>query len=134
MSKEAAKKLIKEIQTSEELKAKIAGITDKDELVKKAVEAGYDVTIEDLAAAEKEMKAKTAAKNDELSADELESAAGGLWFSDETARDGHEFYCSISYHDMNYQVENKDYCKDSYICSAGRVYKCDYQMYGYSSP
>ena len=44
MSKESAKKLISELQTNEELKAKIAGITDPAELTKKAVEAGYDVT------------------------------------------------------------------------------------------
>ena len=42
MSKESAKKLIAELQTNEELKAKIAGITDIAELTKKAVEAGYD--------------------------------------------------------------------------------------------
>ena len=40
MSKETAKKLIAEMQTNEELKAKTAGITDKDALVKMAVEAG----------------------------------------------------------------------------------------------
>jgi len=37
MSKETAKKLIAELQTNEELKAKIAGITAPAEMVKKAV-------------------------------------------------------------------------------------------------
>jgi len=46
MSKETARKLIAELQTSEELRAKIEGITDPEALAKKAVEAGYDVTIE----------------------------------------------------------------------------------------
>ena len=44
MSKEIAKKLIAELQTNAELKAKIAGITDPAEMVKKACrryERGY---------------------------------------------------------------------------------------------
>jgi len=45
MSKETAKKLIAELQTNEDLKAKVAGITDPTELLKIANEAGYDVTI-----------------------------------------------------------------------------------------
>ena len=62
MSKETAKKLIAELQTNEELKAKIAGITEPAEMVKAAVEAGYDVTLEDLLEAEKEYRAETAKK------------------------------------------------------------------------
>ena len=67
MSKETAKKLIAELQTNKKLQAKIEGINDPEELVKKAVEAGYDVTAEDLEVAEKKMKAEIAVKNDELS-------------------------------------------------------------------
>ena len=64
MSKETAKKLLTELQTSEELQAKIRGITDPVELAKKAVEAGYDVTLEELIEAEKELRAgKIAARN-----------------------------------------------------------------------
>ena len=44
MSKETAQKLITELQTNKELKAKIKGITDTEQLVKAAVDAGYDVT------------------------------------------------------------------------------------------
>ena len=56
MSKEIAKKLIAELQTNEELKAKIVGIEDRTELVKKAVEMGYDVTLDELMEAEKEYR------------------------------------------------------------------------------
>ena len=111
MSKETAKKLIEELQTNEELQAKIAGITDPEELAKKAVEAGYDVTVEDLVEAEKEMKAKTAARNDELSADELESAAGGRFWGGEEDSDGHELICKLSYHDYKWMKENNQWCK-----------------------
>ena len=53
MSMETAKKLIADLQTNEDFKAKISGITDPTELVKKAVEAGYDVTLDEVAEAEK---------------------------------------------------------------------------------
>jgi predicted ribosomally synthesized peptide with nif11-like leader len=115
MSKETAKKLIEELQTNEELQAKVEGITDPEELAKKAVEAGYDVTVEDLVEAEKEMKAKTAARNDELSADELESAAGGNVWRAEDASDGHELLCHLSYHDYGWMEEHNEWCKsDTY--------------------
>ena len=117
MSKEAAKRLIFEMFTNKELRAKTAGITDKEELVKKAVEAGYDVTLDDILEADKEMKAEIAAKNDELSADELESAAGGEFFLCDTARDGHEFSCLVSYHHDDYQKEEHDWCDKSYNCN-----------------
>ena len=114
MSKETAKKLITELQTNEELKKKVDGIAEPEELVKKAVEAGYDVTLEELEAAEKEIKAELASKNDELSADELEAAAGGhLWKADE-ASDGHELICAISYHKAGWIIEHNEYCK-SYL-------------------
>ncbi len=115
MSKETAKKLIAELQTNEELQAKIAGITDKDELVKKAVEAGYDVTLEEMIEAEHEFRAEMAQKSDELTADELEGAAGGdMWMSDD-ARDGHEIACKTSYHGEGYQKEKSDWCSKRYI-------------------
>ena len=116
MSKETAKKLIAELQTNEELKAKTAGITDKDELVKMAVEAGYDVTLEEMTEAEKVFRAEMAQKSDELSAAELESAAGGGLFMNETAPDGHEYDCVTSYHDFGYQTSRQEYCKDKYYC------------------
>ena len=116
MSKEIAKKLITELQTNTELKAKIAGIEDKDELVKIAVQNGYDITLEEMTEAEKEFRAEMAKKSDELSADELESAAGGgLWTSEE-AKDGHEFDCSISYHQYSYQKESGEWCKSASWC------------------
>ncbi|MBO6228980.1 MAG: Nif11-like leader peptide family RiPP precursor [Ruminiclostridium sp.] len=121
MSKETAKKLIAELQTSEELRAQIAGITDPAEMVKKAVEAGYDVTLEDMLAAEKEYRTELAVKSDELTMDELEGAAGGrMWFS-EYSNDGQEFFCSVCYHDEEYQRQNNEYCKYEYYCAVTNV-------------
>ena len=113
MSKESAKKLISELQTNEELKAKIAGITDIAELTKKAVEAGYDVTEVELIEAEKEQRAAQAAKTDDkLSLDDLEAAAGGP--------DGHEMGCAACYHHYDWQEENGIWCSKSWYCSHGR--------------
>ena len=117
MSKEIAKKLIAELQTNEELQAKIAGIKEKDELVKIAVQNGYDVTLEEMLAAEKEYRAELASKTDELSADELEGAAGGKWSDHEDAKDGHELNCLASYHDYGYQKDNNEWCKDRFYCA-----------------
>ena len=124
MSKETAKKLIAELQTSEELKAKIAGITDKDELVKIAVQNGYDVTLEEMLEAEKEFRAEMAQKSDELSADELEGAAGGTWWFNDKNKDGKEFACGYCELDYEYQKEHNEWCKDNYWC-ADKFYRED---------
>ena len=117
MSKESAKKLISELQTNEELKAKIAGITDVAELTKKAVEAGYDVTEAELIEAEKEFRKAQAAKTDEkLSLDDLEAAAGGMFYKGEEAPDGHEMGCLSSYHGKDWSKENNIWCKLEYYC------------------
>ena len=115
MSKETAKKLIAELQTNEELEKKVEGITDPEQLVKIAVEAGYDVTLEDLEAAEKEFRKELAGKTDELTTDELESAAGGnMWQADE-ASDGHELVCMLSYHHKDWKLEHNEWCKEKYV-------------------
>ncbi|MBO6228979.1 MAG: Nif11-like leader peptide family RiPP precursor [Ruminiclostridium sp.] len=122
MSKETAKKLIAEMQTNEELRAKIAGITEPAEMVKKAVEAGYDVTLEELIAAEKEFRAEMAQKSDELTMDELEGAAGGqYWQADESSKDGREFNCAISYHGADYQAKTGENCNVRWYCQNTNV-------------
>ena len=121
MSKESAKKLIAELQTNEELKAKIAGITDVAELTKKAVEAGYDVTEAELIEAEKEQRGAQAAKTDEkLSLDDLDAVAGGGFWTGDNAPDGHEMGCAACYHHYDWQEENGIWCSKSWYCSHGR--------------
>ena len=121
MSKETAKKLIAELQTNEELAGKVAGITDPAEMVKKAVEAGYDVTLEEMTEAEKEFRAEMAKKSDELSAEELEGAAGGgIWFSEEDP-DGNEYGCAICNLGYDDQKEYGDWCKQSHYCDKNNI-------------
>ncbi|MBO6302911.1 MAG: Nif11-like leader peptide family natural product precursor [Ruminiclostridium sp.] len=116
MSKETAKKLIAELQTNEELKAKITGITDPAEMVKIAASAGYDVTVEEMLEAEKEFKAERSQKT-KLSVDEIESVAGGEMWTSETAKDGHELSCAFSYHHYDYQKDENEWCKETHYCS-----------------
>ena len=115
MSKKTAKKLIAELQTNEELKAKIEGIADPAELVKAAADAGYDVTVEEMAAAEKEYRAEQAHKT-KLSVEELDTVAGGAVWKGEDAPDGHEMGCEISYHHYSYQEETGTWCDINYYC------------------
>ena len=128
MSKETAKKLIAELQTNEELKAKIAGIEDKDELVKIAVQNGYDVTLEEMTEAEKEFRAGLAAKTDELTADELEAVAGGKWWLAEKNKDGKEFHCGLSNLTYKDQKESGEWCKENYWCAQNNKNRDDYQL------
>ncbi|MBO6228988.1 MAG: Nif11-like leader peptide family RiPP precursor [Ruminiclostridium sp.] len=121
MSKEIAKKLIAELQTNEELKAKIASITDQAEMVKIAAETGYDVTLEEMLEAEKEYRAEMAHKSDELSADELEAAAGGRFWKDEENKDGKEFNCYFCNLGPDYQAKNEEYCNVRWYCENTNV-------------
>ena len=121
MSKETAKKLIAELQTNTELQAKIADIAEPADMVKAAVDAGYDVTLEEMLAAEKEYKAELAQKTDELSAEELEGAAGGgVWASEEDP-DGNEYGCAICNLGYDDQKEYGDWCKKSHYCDKNNI-------------
>ena len=118
MSKETEKKLINELQTNEELKAKVKGITDPAQLLKIAVDAGYDVTVEEMIEAEKEKRAEQARNTDEkLSLDDLEAAAGGVSGNGETASDGHEMGCDVSYHWRGYSEEHNEWCNNEFYIS-----------------
>ena len=115
MSKESAKKLIIELQTNETLKAKVNGITDPEQLLKIAVDAGYDVTAEELIEADRERRAEQAKNTDEkLSLDDLEGVAGGVLGDGDDAPDGHEMGCAISYHVRAWSEENNVWCSNYY--------------------
>ena len=129
MAKENAKELIAELQTNEELKAQVEGITDPEELAKKAIEAGYDVTTAELVEAEKEFRKELAEKSDaqakKLSVDELESVAGGdenTWWQGELAPDGHEMGCAMSYHGYDWSKEHNIWCGYVFYCT--REWSC----------
>ena len=120
MSMETAKKLIADLQTNEELKAKVNGITDPGQLVKAAVDAGYDIIAEEMIEAEKEFREEQAHKT-KLSAEELDAVAGGEYWTGEIAPDGHEMGCVASYHKYDYQKETGIWCKHVYYCEKANI-------------
>ena len=73
MSKENAKKFFEELKTNETLKAKVSAVTDPSELVKLASKMGLDASREELAEADRAIRAaqaeKTAETDRELSAE-----------------------------------------------------------------
>ena len=122
MSKETAQKLFAALETNKELKEKLAGLESPADIVKAAAEAGYDVTEAELIEAEKELRKQRAQKTDaELSADELESAAGGSLWTCEDAPDGHEIFCLLTYHSKSYSKETGNYCKEAFFCSRNYI-------------
>lgn len=116
MSKENAQKLFNELETNKELREKLAGLENPADIVKAAVEAGYEITEAELIEAEKELRKQRAQKTDELSPDELESASGGTFWQGEDAPDGREMGCFLAYHDYDYQWKNKMWCANNYWC------------------
>ncbi len=56
MSKETARKFISELETNEELRAKVYALKEPAEIAKTAAEKGFDVTLDELIEAEKEYK------------------------------------------------------------------------------
>ena len=120
MSKENAQKLFAELKTNKELREKIQSYDTTADIVKAAVEAGYNVTEAELAEAEQELRKQVAqrtdAQSEELSPDKLENAAGGMLFFGETAPDGHEMGCFMLYHYEGWQLRNNISCKDKFFC------------------
>ena len=129
MSKENAKKFFEELKTNETLKAKVSAVTDPSELVKLAEEMGLDVSREELAEADRAIRAaqaeKTAETERELSAEELGAAAGGALWQAEDAPDGFEMGCMLVFHGYSYQEENNIWCADMYYCTASFQEKDD---------
>ena len=122
MSKENAQKLFTELETNKELKEKLAGLENPADIVKAAVEAGYDVTESELIEAEKELRKQRAQKTDtELSADELEAASGGELWIGEDAPDGHELGCYAFFYHYEVQEERNWWCKAAYFCPKDSV-------------
>ena len=73
------------------------------------------ITAEELEQAVKAMR-QEAEEPKELTLDEMDKAAGGVWWTGEDAPDGHEMGCAISWHHYTYQKENNIWCNMSYYC------------------
>ena len=122
MPKEAAMRFVQDLRTNVELYDSTLGIRSVGEMVEFARKAGYDVTEESLAEAEKEARTILSAESDNaalgirLTPEETEAIGGGeMWFGD-NASDGHELGCAIAYHGRGYEEK----CKETYYCNGSR--------------
>ena len=133
MALDNAKKFIEDLQNDEKLKASFADITAPEDIVRIASSAGYDFDEEELQAAEKECRQALAVKADEamkeLSSSELDGIAGGGWFGVETAPDGHDMGCLVTYHGEDWSNENDTWCDDAYFCNRQRYGKRAFHYY-----
>ena len=68
MSKDAAKRFVKDLKSDEKIRDKASGLTDVDTILGFAKDNGYDISPDEL---------REACENVELSDEELENVAGG---------------------------------------------------------
>ena len=128
MALENVMKLCEELQKNEELRAKINSAETVEAIAAIALEAGFDVSLEDLKAGEQELRNNIAKATDEqisrLSMSELESVVGGNLGNGDEAPDGHEMGCFLTYHGLQWQIDNNIDCKNSYYRSCNGNFWC----------
>ena len=117
MGAENAKSFLKMDEGDEELRKRL-GEKTPEQAAAAAAELGFELTADELLAAEAELRSEMAAKPVELSPEDMDRAAGGIWWYSEDAPDGHELGCVITYHGKGWARENKVWCKDNYFCYA----------------
>lgn len=118
MAMENVMKLFEELQKNKELQAKINSVETLEEIAAIALEAGFDVSAEDLKAGEQKLRNNMAKATDEqvsrLSMSELDSVVGGDLGNSEDAPDGHEMGCFLMWHGLQWQLDNNIECKESH--------------------
>ena len=114
MALENARKFLEQVMKDKALRARTAE-KEPAEVVAIAKELGLEATAEELEQAVKAMR-QEAEEPKELTLDEMDKAAGGVWWTGEDAPDGHEMGCAISWHHYTYQKENNIWCNMSYYC------------------
>ena len=114
MSRENAKIFLEQAMKDKALKARISDKEPVDVLAI-AKELGLDVTADDLAQAERDLRnaSGSAEVPVELALGEMDKVVGGSAFMGEEAPDGHEMGCIWFYHHYNYQKEINIWCKKS---------------------
>lgn len=115
MSKKNSKEFLKKAISDEALREQLQE-KSPEQAAAAAEEMGFELTAEELLAAEAELRREMAAKPVEMSLEEMDRAAGGILWCAEDAPDGHELGCVITYHGKSWARENKVWCKDNYYC------------------
>ena len=112
MSKESAKEFALAALEDDELRERTAKI-EPEKVVAVAKELGYDFTAEELAGVINE--------DMELSADDLEGAAGGRFWAAEERSDGKEYNCNVCNLKYDDQKEKGDWCKRQSYCETNNI-------------
>ena len=89
-----------------------------------AAELGYEITAEELAAAENALHVPAEAEVVELDEADMDRAAGGGCWNGEDAPDGHEMGCHIFYHDNDYSQATGNFCERVYYVKGCRSFGC----------
>jgi predicted ribosomally synthesized peptide with nif11-like leader len=117
MAKEKAVEFLKMLEGDEKLHSRIQEKTPA-EVAETARGLSFDFTEEELNAAVAEMKAERARQKEPVSlpAESLDRVVGGMFGEGETAPDGHELGCLLSWHGNDWQEEHKVYCHKESLC------------------
>ncbi len=117
MAKEQAIEFLKLLESDEALRRQIQEKTPK-EVAEIARSLSFGITEDDLNTAIAELRAKRAGQQDleQVPDSSLDSVAGGAFWDGETAPDGHEMGCMLTYHGNTWQEENKIYCHRQSLC------------------
>ena len=117
MAREQTIEFLKLLETDEALLDRVRE-KSPDEVAEIAHGLSFDITGEELEAAIKELKAERARqhKPKALSVDQLDRVVGGAFGDGETAPDGHEMGCMLSWHGNEWQEKNKIYCHKMNLC------------------
>lgn len=122
MANNAATEFLKKVLLDEALRARVA--KDPAQAAAVAAELGYEITAEELAAAENALHVPAEAEVVELDEADMDRAAGGGCWNGEDAPDGHEMGCHIFYHDNDYSQTTGNFCKQVYYEKGCRSFGC----------
>ena len=117
MSNSKAADFLGKVLSDEALRARLADKAPA-QAAELAAELGYNVTAEEIAAAEKELRKQNSPEVVELDLDDMDKAAGGKMWLAENASDGHEMGCILFYHDHQYSMQHNEWCKSEYFGKA----------------
>ena len=117
MANNKAAEFLNKVLSDETLKAQLADKSSA-QAAEVAAELGYNVTAEEIAAAEKELRKQNSPEVVELDLDDMDKAAGGKMWLAENASDGHEMGCILFYHDHQYSMQHNEWCKSEYFGKA----------------
>ena len=130
MAMDQAVKFLQEMRSNEKVKEFLQNVSepaDEDQAfeiyAEAAAFAGYEVTAQELKEAslsrKKALKEKSDAVTEDveaLEAEDLDQVAGGYyWAADDSPIDGHELFCMIFYHHIEWSVEHDDWCTKNYV-------------------